>query len=80
MRSLTKSNKHFERAVGKMPLGVSSNFRYWGDDKTIYIDHGKGEILIHKSVKTRWDNDSKYRPKNLVEYLDARDGSWPKLV
>ncbi len=42
MRSLSRSNAHFKNANTKMPLGVSSNFRYWGDDKTIYIDHGKG--------------------------------------
>ena len=36
MRCLRKSNEHFRRAIGKLPLGVSSNFRYWGEDKTIY--------------------------------------------
>jgi glutamate-1-semialdehyde 2,1-aminomutase len=45
MRSLSRSNAHFKKANSKMPLGVSSNFRYWGDDKTIYIDHGKGARL-----------------------------------
>ena len=35
MRTLEKSNKHFQKAVKKMPLGVSSNFRYWGDEETI---------------------------------------------
>jgi len=44
------------------------------------IDHGKGEILMHKSVKERWDADAKYRPKNLKEYLKANHGAWPKLV
>ena len=42
MRSLEKSNRHFRDAVTKLPLGVASNFRYWGDDKTIYIKSGKG--------------------------------------
>ena len=41
-RSLARSNAHFERASRALPLGVSSNFRYWGEDKTIYIDHGRG--------------------------------------
>jgi len=41
------------------------------------IDHGKGEILIHQSVKDRWDN-SKYRPKNLKKYIDKH--GWTKLV
>jgi len=43
------------------------------------IDHGKDEILIHDSVKKRWDQDESYRPKNLTEYLDKK--GWPeKLV
>jgi glutamate-1-semialdehyde 2,1-aminomutase len=65
MRSLAKSNKHFERAVSKMPLGVSSNFRYWGDDKTIYVDHGKGARV--------WDIDGN-------EYIDYRLAYGPVIL
>jgi glutamate-1-semialdehyde 2,1-aminomutase len=65
MRSLTKSNQHFERAVSKMPLGVSSNFRYWGDDKTIYVDHGKGARV--------WDIDGN-------EYIDYRLAYGPVIL
>ena len=36
-RSLQKSNAHFKKAITKLPLGVSSNFRYWGEEKTIYV-------------------------------------------
>ncbi len=32
------------------------------------IDHG-GEVLIHKSVKQRWEQDPKYRPQKLAEYI-----------
>ena len=42
MRDLSRSNEHFRKANTKLPLGVSSNFRYWGDDRTIYVDRGKG--------------------------------------
>ena len=42
MRDLSRSNEHFRKANQKLPLGVSSNFRYWGDDRTIYVDRGKG--------------------------------------
>ena len=43
------------------------------------INHGKGKILIHKSVKERWDNQNlKYKPKNLAEYVNAN--GWPLLV
>ena len=41
-RKLDKSNAQFKKAVQRLPLGVSSTFRYWGDDRTIYVDHGKG--------------------------------------
>lgn len=42
MRSFNNSNKHFRKAVSRLPLGVASSYRYWGDDKTIYIKRGKG--------------------------------------
>jgi len=45
-RSLEKSQAQFAKAATVLPLGVSSNFRYWGDDKTIYIKQGKGARLI----------------------------------
>ena len=48
-----------------MPLGVSSNFRYWGDDKTIYVDHGKGARLT--------DIDGN-------EYIDYRLGYGPIIL
>jgi glutamate-1-semialdehyde 2,1-aminomutase len=65
MRSLSRSNAHFKKANGKMPLGVSSNFRYWGDDKTIYIDRGKGARI--------WDIDNN-------EYIDYRLGYGPIIL
>jgi hypothetical protein len=45
------------------------------------IEHGPDKqgradvVRIHRSVRERWDHDSKYRPKNLKEYL-AKHG-WP---
>lgn len=43
------------------------------------IDHEQGEILIHESVKTRWDKDKSYRPTNLKNYIKAN--GWPvKLI
>jgi glutamate-1-semialdehyde 2,1-aminomutase len=32
----------FQRADGALVAGVSSGFRYWGDDDTIVISHGEG--------------------------------------
>ena len=41
-RSLTRSNLHHRKALSRLPLGVSSNFRYWGEESTIYIERGEG--------------------------------------
>lgn len=65
MRTLTKSNQHFKKAIQRLPLGVSSNFRYWGDDKTIYAKRGKGARL--------WDMDDN-------EYIDYRLGYGPAIL
>lgn len=65
MRSLEKSNRHFAKAIGKLPLGVASNFRYWGDDKTIYVKRGKGGRI--------WDLDDN-------EYIDYRLGYGPAIL
>ena len=64
-RSLEKSNKHFKKAINKLPLGVTSNFRYWGDDETIYIDHASGCRL--------WDIDDN-------EYIDYRLAYGPYIL
>jgi len=65
MRSLEKSNQHFKKALGRLPLGVSSNFRYWGDERTIYVKRGKGARL--------WDIDDN-------EYIDYRLAYGPAIL
>lgn len=64
-RNLTKSNAQYRRAVKRLPLGVSSTFRYWGDDRTIYVDHGKGGRT--------WDIDGN-------NYVDYRLGYGPAIL
>lgn len=64
-RSLERSNRHHQKALTKMPLGVSSNFRYWGADKTLYVDHASGGRL--------WDIDGN-------EYVDYRMGYGPGIL
>lgn len=51
-------------------------FRSW---KNIWrpINHRKGKVLIHKSVKERWEQDPKYRPENLRKYI--KKNGWPTL-
>jgi len=63
--SLDKSQAHFRKAIQRLPLGVSSNFRYWGDDKTVYVKHGKGARL--------WDLDGN-------AYIDYRLGYGPAIL
>jgi glutamate-1-semialdehyde 2,1-aminomutase len=46
-------------------LGVSSNFRYWGEDKTIYVKRAKGARL--------WDIDDN-------EYIDYRLAYGPAIL
>jgi glutamate-1-semialdehyde 2,1-aminomutase len=64
-RSLKKSNEHFKRALKSLPLGVSSNFRYWGEDKTLYVKKAKGARF--------WDIDDN-------EYIDYRLGYGPAIL
>jgi len=65
MRSLKNSNRHFRKAVSRLPLGVSSNFRYWGDDKTIYVRRAKGARV--------WDIDDN-------AYIDYRLAYGPAIL
>ena len=65
LRNHDKSAAHFEKALKRLPLGVTSNFRYWGGDNTIYVSHGKGARL--------WDIDGN-------EYIDYRLGFGPAIL
>ncbi|HEY5658402.1 MAG TPA: aminotransferase class III-fold pyridoxal phosphate-dependent enzyme, partial [Myxococcota bacterium] len=56
---------HFQRAVKHLPLGVASNFRYWGEDRTLYVHKGKGGRI--------WDIDGN-------GYIDYRLGYGPAIL
>jgi glutamate-1-semialdehyde 2,1-aminomutase len=64
-RDLSRSNAQFRKASGVLPLGVSSNFRYWGEERTLYIERGAGARL--------WDLDGN-------EYIDYRLGYGPAIL
>jgi glutamate-1-semialdehyde 2,1-aminomutase len=64
-RKMDKNRAHFQEAIKHLPLGVSSNFRYWGDDNTIFVKKGKGARL--------WDLDGN-------EYIDYRLGYGPAIL
>jgi len=54
-----------ERAQHVIPLGVNSNFRYWGDGITPYVQRAKGAYL--------WDVDDK-------KYIDYRMAFGPIIL
>jgi glutamate-1-semialdehyde 2,1-aminomutase len=64
-RSLERSNAQFRKASARLPMGVSSNFRYWGEKETLYADHARGARL--------WDIDGN-------EYIDYRLGYGPCIL
>src|SRR5512147_292940 len=61
------SNTHSlqQRAQKVMPLGVNSNFRYWGDGLTPYVEKAKGAYL--------WDVDDR-------KYIDYRMAFGPIIL
>ncbi len=71
MRSLSRSNAHFKKANARLPLGVSSNFRYWGDDKTIYVERGEGGRVSDIDVNEYIDYRLSYGPI-ILGYADSR--------
>jgi len=75
---------HLKKNIRKNPLATLHNSRrsFFRVKKKYYrpIDHGKGSVLIHETVKQRWDDqNTKYRPENLETYI--KKNGWPgKLV
>jgi glutamate-1-semialdehyde 2,1-aminomutase len=65
MHSLEKSIEYHKKALKSIPLGVNSNFRYWGPEETLYISHGKGHHI--------WDVDEN-------RYIDYRLGWGPIIL
>jgi glutamate-1-semialdehyde 2,1-aminomutase len=70
-RTLTQSNAHFQRAVKRLPLGVASNFRFWGEDRTIYVKQGKGARIIDLDDNSYVDYRMGYGPA-ILGYADER--------
>ena len=70
-RSLQKSNKHFQKAIHKLPLGVTSNFRYWGDEETIYVDRASGCRIRDIDGNEYIDYRLAYGP-TILGYADPR--------
>ncbi|MCS6774711.1 MAG: guanitoxin biosynthesis PLP-dependent transaminase GntE [Anaerolineae bacterium] len=63
--AISQRDRWFARARAVMPWGVSSNFRYWGEQETKVIARGKGAYV--------WDVDGK-------RYIDYRLGFGPVIL
>jgi glutamate-1-semialdehyde 2,1-aminomutase len=61
----SQTNALQKRAQQVMPLGVNSNFRYWGEGITPYVDRAKGAYL--------WDVDGR-------KYIDYRMAFGPIIL
>ncbi|HMK86839.1 MAG TPA: aminotransferase class III-fold pyridoxal phosphate-dependent enzyme [Steroidobacteraceae bacterium] len=70
-RKLTNNHAHFHRALKRLPLGVASNFRYWGEDRTIYVKHGKGARIVDLDDNVYVDYRLGYGPA-ILGYADDR--------
>jgi glutamate-1-semialdehyde 2,1-aminomutase len=68
---LTKNHEHFQRALKRMPLGVASNFRFWGEQRTIYVKHGRGARVVDLDDNVYVDYRMGYGPA-ILGYADAR--------
>jgi glutamate-1-semialdehyde 2,1-aminomutase len=62
---LKNQSKLMQEAHLHMPQGVAENYRYWGDDQTVFVDSAKGAKLI--------DCDGK-------QYIDFRLGYGPIIL
>jgi glutamate-1-semialdehyde 2,1-aminomutase len=70
-RTMTKNHEHFRRALTRLPLGVASNFRYWGEDRTIYVKEGRGARITDLDGNVYVDYRMGYGP-SILGYADAR--------
>jgi glutamate-1-semialdehyde 2,1-aminomutase len=68
---MTKNHEHFRRALGRLPLGVASNFRYWGEERTIYVKEGRGARITDLDGNVYVDYRMGYGP-SILGYADAR--------
>src|SRR5271170_6882019 len=70
-RNLTRNHEHYRRAVTRLPLGVASNFRFWGEDRTIYVKEGRGARVTDLDGNVYVDYRMGYGPA-ILGYADAR--------
>jgi len=70
-RTMTRNHEHFRRALGRLPLGVASNFRFWGEERTIYVKEGRGARVTDLDGNVYVDYRMGYGPA-ILGYADPR--------
>jgi len=70
-RSMTRNHEHFRRALQRLPLGVASNFRFWGEERTIYVKQGRGARIVDLDDNVYIDYRMGYGPA-ILGYADPR--------
>ena len=70
-RVMTRNHEHFRRALQRLPLGVASNFRYWGEERTIYVREGRGARITDLDGNVYVDYRMGYGPA-ILGYADPR--------
>jgi len=70
-RNLTRNHEHYRKALTRLPLGVASNFRFWGEDRTIYVKQGRGARITDLDGNVYVDYRMGYGPA-ILGYADPR--------
>src|ERR1700739_1526482 len=70
-RTLTRNHEHYRRALQRLALGVPSNFRFWGEERTIYVKQGRGARVTDLDGNVYVDYRMGYGPA-ILGYADPR--------
>ncbi|HEY6922934.1 MAG TPA: aspartate aminotransferase family protein [Steroidobacteraceae bacterium] len=70
-RAMTRNQEHFRRALQRLPLGVASNFRFWGEGHTVYVKEGRGARVTDLDGNVYVDYRMGYGPA-ILGYADPR--------
>ena len=70
-RNMTRNHAHYRRALQRLPLGVASNFRFWGEERTIYVKEGRGARVTDLDGNVYVDYRMGYGP-SILGYADPR--------
>ncbi len=68
---MSRQSQLLQKAMRHMPQGVAENYRYWGPDRTVFIQRAKGCELLDVDGKTYVDFRLGYGPV-ILGYGDER--------